>query len=62
VRGGLVDISYWPGMVPNDALQNWMQPYVEKCYSRTALVDGLFYLGGDGGNNQACIWPSPPAP
>jgi hypothetical protein len=55
-----VGLDYWFGLEPqdDDLFTNSMRPEVQECYSRTMLKDGLFYLGGPGGNNPYCVWPS----
>jgi hypothetical protein len=56
-----LDFYYWFGVEPyDDLLTTAMQPERLKCYSRTVLTDGYTFLGGDGGKNLDCIWPSPP--
>jgi hypothetical protein len=53
-----LDITYWFGVPPNDEYPtNWMGPSPEECYTRTDLVDGMMYLGGDGGNDPYCFGP-----
>ena len=54
---------FWFGVEPKDGLR--MEPYVTSCYTRTALVKGaaplesVLILGGPGGKDPGCQWPSP---
>jgi hypothetical protein len=55
-----LDITYLFGGPPIDdplGKTTWMGPSPVECYSRTEFVDGIMYLGGDGGNNPYCFGP-----
>ena len=53
----------WFGVKPADL--RWNASYERTCYSRSPLDedvasgDSLFFLGGPGGKNSDCQWPSP---
>jgi hypothetical protein len=54
----------WFGVKPNDIYRNWNYPYEPTCYSRSTLDEdasgnSAFLLGGPGGKNPDCQWPSP---
>jgi hypothetical protein len=46
---------YWYGKPPKDDAA--MAPYAPLCYDRSPFSEGIFFLGGPGGKNPACIWP-----
>jgi hypothetical protein len=46
---------YWYGEPPKDDAA--MAPYAPLCYDRSPFSEGIFFLGGPGGKNPACIWP-----
>jgi hypothetical protein len=57
------DLS-WFGVKPIDIYPNWNYPYELTCYSRSTLDEdasgnSAFLLGGPGGKNPDCQWPSP---
>jgi hypothetical protein len=52
----------WFGVKPDGSYRN--TPYEPTCYSRSRLDEdasgnSAFFLGGPGGKNSACQWPSP---
>jgi hypothetical protein len=49
-----IDLS-WKIVEPQDDFAS--APYAPLCYDRSPLWDGVFFLGGPGGNNPGCIWP-----
>jgi hypothetical protein len=63
VRNPMYYDLLWFGTEPEDG--DSMTPHVPSCYSRSPLVLGLppwnsyFLLGGPGGRDPGCKWPSP---
>jgi Neprosin len=59
IRNPLYYDPLWFGVEPDDDESLWMTPYKPTCYSRSRRLNGTFYLGGSGGEEPGCQWPSP---
>jgi hypothetical protein len=59
VRNPLYYDLLWFGIEPEDNDFTVMKPDEPLCYSRTPMQNGIFSLGGPGGKEPGCKWPSP---
>jgi Neprosin len=59
IRNPLYYDPLWFGVEPVDNDFTVMRPNVLSCYSRSKMDNGIFYLGGPGGKEPGCQWPSP---
>jgi Neprosin len=59
VRNPLYYDLLWFGVEPSDDEGLWMDPYEPTCYKRAAMENRVIFLGGPGGKDPGCRWPSP---
>jgi hypothetical protein len=59
VRNPLYYDLLWFGVEPSDDQRLWMKPYEPTCYNRSEMKNRTFSLGGPGGKEPGCQWPSP---